>query len=99
MIARSLRTPSMIYLEDASAMESWKRKSQQEREQAATKLLAIHAEITRVWNNSDAKSRLDALGQRAASEGVGQLFVAASKVREVCTLAKQKCDKAEAALK
>jgi hypothetical protein len=80
-------------------VEAWKRKTQQEREQAATKLLAIHTEITRVWNNPDAKARLDALGQRAASEGVGRVFVAACKVREVCTLAKQKCDRAEAALK
>jgi hypothetical protein len=98
MIVLSLQKPSLIYLEDSAAADAWKKMSQEERNQAIEKLRAIYAEAIRVWDMPDAESRLKALGERAGSEGVGELYLDAARVRNASLDAKQKCAKAEAVL-
>lgn len=98
MVIKSLREGKMLDMSSAADGRDWTKVSKPEREAAAKKLVAIYAEIGKVWDAPDAVSRLEALGKRAKDEGVGDLFPALDKSRKAVDELKKALGKASTAL-
>lgn len=83
----------------AELMPKWAKASKAEREAAAKTLEDLIGQAIGAWDAPDAMPKLEALASRAKSEGVGELFVGADKLRASVDRLRAACDKAEATLK
>lgn len=98
VIVSSLRSESGMQ-PLADLMPKWAKASKAEREAAAKTLDDLFGQAIAAWDAPDAMSRLEALAARARSEGVGELFVGADKIRASVDRLRATCDKAEAVMK